>query len=110
MRPLQLAVAACLGAMFALVVVARRQEAAPRAPVVAFANVRQDVIDYHCYSCGSGSGPSAPELVGLLHLTGDEAVVHHDAGWNGAFQFHGQFHDYLIASSRGVRRAVVLLH
>jgi len=126
MRPLQLLIAALLGACIVLLVllaIAKPRECAtelePSAMPVRF-------VDTGCYSCGSGSGPTAMSLSSLVELADDEVVVALDRqptpptkwialadlidAFYGRMRTHGQTMDFTIASGRGQRRVVLVLH
>jgi len=127
MRPLQLVIAALLGGCLVLVTIlvttpsqCAVQFPTPRIPVPT------QIVDTGCWSCGSGSGPSAADLMGYFSLADDERVIGIDGQQSRPTtraelaalldesehrqRFHGQFLDFEIQSPRGERRVLLLLH
>lgn len=124
MRPLPFVIAGFLGAcLVLLVLLASRHECALPSPAIARPT---RIVDSGCWSCGSGSGPSAESLASLIGLADDEIVVAIDEqetlptrraalpdlidARSGRQRSHGQFMDFEIDSARGQRRVLVLLH
>ena len=84
------------------------------------------IVDSGCWSCGSGSGPSAESLASLVGLANDEVVVAVDEQEtlptdraalpelidtrSGRQRSHGQFMDFEIRGARAQRRVLILLH
>lgn len=126
MRPLQLLIAALLGACIVLVILlaTTKRECAlidvPPAPMPV------QIVDANCWSCYSGSGPSAWELAGLVELTDDERIVAVDRKPTkpseqfmlvelideayGRQRDHGQVMEFDITGPRGQRRVALVLH
>ena len=127
MRAIQLVVAVLFGACLMMVVMlataGSKCDVLVEAPTIA-RPVR--IVDTGCWSCGSGSGPSADSLTSFVGLADDEFVFALDgqettptqraalpqlidAGY-GYQRSHGQFMDFEIKGARGERRLLVLLH
>ena len=126
MRPLQLLIAALLGASIVLAIllatITRECELLALAPMP----MPVQTIDTDCYSCYSGSGPSAWELAGLVDLADDERIVAVDRkpttpskqfmlvelidAAYGRMRRHGQAMEFDIAGPRGQRRVELVLH
>src|SRR5262245_29769026 len=75
MRPLQLLIAALLGACIVLAIVLATTKRECTLSAVAPAPMPVTTVDTDCTSCYSGSGPSAWELAGLVELADDERIV-----------------------------------
>lgn len=127
MRPVQLVIAGFVGScvVLLLLLATRHECVVPIAdPPTTGRPVR--IVDSACWSCGSGSGPSAESLAALVELADDETVVAIDEqetsptrraalpeaidARDGRQRSHRQFMDFEIASTRGQRRVLVLLH
>ena len=127
MRAIQLVIAVLFGACLMMVVMlataGSKCDVLVEAPTIA-RPVR--IVDSGCWSCGSGSGPSAESITSLVGLADDEYVFALDeqkttptrraalpqlidAGY-GYQRSHGQFIDVQITGVRGQRRVLVLLH
>ena len=126
MRPLQLLIAALLGACIVLVILLATTKRECEMVALAPGPMPMQTVDTNCYSCNSGSGPSAWELAGLVELADDERIVavdHKpttpskqfmlveliDAAY-GRMRSHGQAMDFDIAGPRGQRRVQLVLH
>ena len=126
MRPLQLLIAALLGACIVLVILLATTKRECTLIAEAPAAVPVQIVDADCASCYSGSGPSAWELAGLVELADDERIVAVDRqptkpseqfmlvelidAAYGRQREHGQAMEFDIAGPRGKRRVALVLH
>jgi hypothetical protein len=121
MRPLQLLIAALLGANVVLLVVlsaARCDCEVPERSAVR-------IVEAQCYSCGSGNGPTADAIASLVDLWADDAVVAIDGRSTaptrraelpelidasvGRQRSHGEVVAFDLVGARGLRRVIVEL-
>jgi hypothetical protein len=127
MRAIQLVVAVFFGACLMMVVMLATAGSKCDV-VVGLPTIARPVkiVDSGCWSCGSGSGPSADSITSLVGIADDEVVFALDgqettptrraalpqliAAGFGYQRSHGQFMDFEITGARGQRRVLVLLH